>query len=287
MVKSLPLVSIIITSYNKEKFIIESISSALNQSYQNIEIIIVDDASNDCSLKTILEFIKNESNCSLICNSTNQGVVFSRNIGISNSKGKYILPLDGDDIIANNYIKIAVDYMESHESCGICYCEAVKFESSSSYEKWNLPECCLETMFLRNCIFCTALFRRSDYNRIGGYDSDFYFGFEDWNFWLKILELNRSTYKIPQILFYYRKGTNERSNIANKNLKKAMQLIYQKNQWLLQRPEVLQKIATYVVNYESQEKKHLKIINKQRKFLIITYIILFILLAALIYINYL
>lgn len=277
---SFPLVSIVITSYNKENFIIESIKSAIYQTYQNIEIIVVDDASSDNSLEKIIDFVSNQPKIRIVCNQSNKGVIFCRNIGISKSKGKYILPLDGDDIIANNYAELAVEYMESHENCGICYCEAVKFRSASSFEKWDLPKYSLETMSQRNCIFCTAFFRKSDWSLIGGYDPDFYFGFEDWNFWLKILELNRSTYKIPKILFYYRKGSNERSIIANRNLEKAMQLIYEKNKWIFNKPEVLQIIATRMAEFEIH-KKDLKKNRKLRILIKVSYAII----AIMLFIN--
>ena len=82
MIKQHPQVSIIITSYNKFNFIIDAIKSATNQSYPNIEIVIVDDASNDGSSNLISSYIKNNSNIRLFQNTVNKGVVYSRNYGI-------------------------------------------------------------------------------------------------------------------------------------------------------------------------------------------------------------
>ena len=112
MIKQHPQVSIIITSYNKFNFIIDAIKSATNQSYPNIEIVIVDDASNDGSSNLISSYIKNNSNIRLFQNTVNKGVVYSRNYGILHSNGKYILPLDGDEYIAESYVREGVSYME-------------------------------------------------------------------------------------------------------------------------------------------------------------------------------
>lgn len=76
--------------------------------------------------------------------------------------------------------------------------------------------------------FSTALFKRSDWEKVGGYDEEFSFGYEDWAFWIKILELDRSVYRIPKVLFFYRQSCNERSDLATPNFKLALEYIYKK-----------------------------------------------------------
>jgi glycosyltransferase involved in cell wall biosynthesis len=105
-----PLVSVNIPVYNGEKFIKESVSSILSQSYQNIELVIVNDGSTD-STSEILNSFKN-SNIRVINNNENRGLVFSRNVALDNSNGKYVALLDSDDIAEEGRIKKQVDFLE-------------------------------------------------------------------------------------------------------------------------------------------------------------------------------
>ena len=96
----MPLISVIITVYNKQDYVSASIKSVLSQTLQDFELIIVNDYSNDSSLKKIQE-LKLEKKHRVISNPKNHGVSYSRNIGLDNALGKYIMFLDGDDVISD------------------------------------------------------------------------------------------------------------------------------------------------------------------------------------------
>lgn len=93
------IISIIIPSYNKEKYIKETIDSVIKQSYVNWELIIVDDVSNDGTLEIIREYQKRDSRIFLYENLENKGANYSRNFGVNKANGKYIIFLDADDLI--------------------------------------------------------------------------------------------------------------------------------------------------------------------------------------------
>ena len=93
-----PKISSIIPVYNKERNILSSIRSIQNQNFSNLEIILIDDYSTDNSSKIIMELKNNDSRIKLITNKKNMGTLYSRSIGILISKGKYIFPLDNDDM---------------------------------------------------------------------------------------------------------------------------------------------------------------------------------------------
>jgi glycosyltransferase involved in cell wall biosynthesis len=93
---TIPLFSIIVPIYNSSRYLEESISSVLDQGYENIEMILVDDKSTDSSAK-ICETYKAQENIAVIYNQQNYGVGISRNIGISAARGKYLIFLDSDD----------------------------------------------------------------------------------------------------------------------------------------------------------------------------------------------
>src|SRR5690606_3615953 len=96
----LPLVSIVIPNYNYGRFIAEAIESVLNQTYPNIELIVVDDGSSDDSLEAIRQYEKKL----ILISQKNSGVVVARNNGAAKSRGEYISFLDADDVIEPTFI---------------------------------------------------------------------------------------------------------------------------------------------------------------------------------------
>jgi glycosyltransferase involved in cell wall biosynthesis len=111
------LISIIIPCYNAEKFIVETISSVLNQTYPNLEIIIIDDGSTDSS-KSKIETLKN--NRVQYIHQNNQGVSSARNNGLKIAKGSYILFLDADDLLSNDFILNRFNFLELNNEFGAC-----------------------------------------------------------------------------------------------------------------------------------------------------------------------
>lgn len=106
-----PLVSIIVPIYNEEKNIKRNIESLLNQKYSNIEILVIDDMSSDESMK-ILSRYTNDSRINIFYNEKNMGTSYSRNVGLDNAKGKYVIFVDGDDWAEDDYVSIMVEEAE-------------------------------------------------------------------------------------------------------------------------------------------------------------------------------
>ena len=103
-------ISIVLTAYNVEKYIGEAIESCLNQTYKDLEIIIVDDCSTDNTKNLIKSYVeKNKDIIKLIENDVNKGAGLARRIGIQNTTGEYVLILDGDDWLNNDFIEALVD----------------------------------------------------------------------------------------------------------------------------------------------------------------------------------
>jgi glycosyltransferase involved in cell wall biosynthesis len=97
-IQNLPLISVIIPTYNVENYIIDSVNSIINQTYKNIEIIIVDDNSNDNTFKILNSLKELDSRIKLYKNNKNLKIVNTLNFAISVSSGEYIARMDGDDI---------------------------------------------------------------------------------------------------------------------------------------------------------------------------------------------
>jgi glycosyltransferase involved in cell wall biosynthesis len=199
VMQNAPLVSVIIPCYNQAKYIKEAVESVLNQTLQNFEIIIVNDGSKDntAQLLQASNFPKTK-----IITTENRGVSSARNTGIKAAQGKYILPLDADDKIGNTYLQKACEILEKNLDVGIIYCQAKIFGKRN--EIWNLPKYTLHGMLAGNIIFNAGVFRKSTWEKTRGYDESLTL-WEDWDFWISILETGLIPHKIEEILFYYRK----------------------------------------------------------------------------------
>jgi len=111
-----PLVSVIMPNYNYAKYIGKSIESVLNQSYKNIQLIVIDDCSTDNSVNIIKAYKEKDDRILLLQNTANSGVIFSRNQGIEHAKGEYIMMLDPDDYLQPGKIEIQVKAMLENNS---------------------------------------------------------------------------------------------------------------------------------------------------------------------------
>jgi glycosyltransferase involved in cell wall biosynthesis len=119
-----PLVSIIIPTYNSEIYISEAIESSINQTYDNIEIIVVDDGSTDESYKILEKYIQNHENFKLY-SQKNKGACAARNLGIIKSNGEYIQFLDSDDILKLDKIEKQMSYVSDLKT--ILFCNTINF----------------------------------------------------------------------------------------------------------------------------------------------------------------
>jgi glycosyltransferase involved in cell wall biosynthesis len=218
-------VSVIVPCFNDGEYIEDAINSVLNQTYKEIEIIICDDGSNDKNTLNLLRKFENKG--IKVIYQSNQGPSAARNNAISHSSGVYILPLDADDKIGSTYIEDAVAVLDEKPNIGIVYCKGMFFGKRNT--TWDLPPYNLLSMLTGNIIFVSALFRKSDWKKVGGFCTEFKIGLEDYDFWLSILELGREVYQIPKRLFYYRKKSTSRSLQFDSNIdsvKAAYRLLY-------------------------------------------------------------
>lgn len=194
-------VSVIVPCFNHSQFIIEALESVLNQTFENFECIIIDDGSTDNTKEIVERWIEGRNKFNYFFQE-NLGLSSARNKGISLSSGTFILPLDSDDRISENYLEKCVAILESNQNIKIAYGEAYFFGNSNN--KWNLDEYKFEDILYKNMIFCTGLFRKEDWKRVGGYDENLKEGLEDWEFWINILKNGGEVAKIKDCFFYYR-----------------------------------------------------------------------------------
>lgn len=111
-------VSVVMPVYNSEKYLKESIESILNQSYSDLEFIIINDGSTDNSFKIIKEYAKLDKRINVISRE-NKGIVYSLNEAIRLAKGEYIARMDADDISAPKRIEKQISFLKSHRDIDI------------------------------------------------------------------------------------------------------------------------------------------------------------------------
>lgn len=221
-------VSVIMPCYNDGAYIEEAVASVYAQTYDNLELIVIDDGSDDTQTRDILEQLQKRG--TIVLHTDHLRPAGARNAGIRAATGKYILPLDSDDRIEPSYIEQAVEILERDEKIGVVYCHADLFGASSG--PWNLREYSLENMLVDNVVFVTALFRRADWEAVGGFPITMEHGVEDYDFWLSILELGREIYQLPDTLFHYRIKTVSRTTQLWDNpeiVRKTYREIYKKH----------------------------------------------------------
>lgn len=206
------LVSVVIPCHNDGRYIEETIRSVENQTYEEIEIVIIDDASTDEQTRKVLD--KLSSKHRVIRFKENHGPSKGRNEAIIQSKGEIILCLDADDIIEPKYIEKGIEIFRSRPSVGVVYCRARYFDNRQG--PWALPKYSVGRMLIENVIFISAMFRKDLWAKVGGFDEKMKWR-EDWDFWLSVIEQKVEVEMIDEVLFNYRIKAQSRDQSFMKN----------------------------------------------------------------------
>lgn len=156
------LVSVIMPVYNGQKYLAEAISSILHQSYENWELIIIDDGSTDDSLQVAKEF--GDPRLRILVNEQNRGVAFSLNRAIRESRGEYVARMDSDDIARPERLKVQVEFLKNNPSISIvgsaiqCFGE---IENLYLYPE-NHAECLVDLLFKPCFAHPAVMWRKED-----------------------------------------------------------------------------------------------------------------------------
>lgn len=208
------LVSVIIPVYNSEKYLVEALDSVLASDYANIEVICVNDGSTDSSLQILQQYTLSDSRVK-VYSQKNSGACVARNYAISLAQGEFILPVDSDNKITPTFISRAVEAMVSDAEVKVVAPRASYFGDKSG--EWQLPPFSLKLLARKNIIDTCAMFRKSDWEHVGGYCNEIKTR-EDWAFWIAMLKDGGKVVRLPEIEFYYRvRATSKRA--TNRHLK--------------------------------------------------------------------
>jgi glycosyltransferase involved in cell wall biosynthesis len=204
---SMSTVSIVIPCHNLGAFIAETLASARAQTWRDTEIIVADDGSDDDETQAQLDSIARDE--IRVVRIPHGGPSAARNAGIRASQGTYVFPLDADDLIDPTLIEKAVRIADDNADVGIVYSQIRFFGMMSGV--WDLQAYRFPDILLGNLIPSAGLFRRTDWELVKGYDTEMVEGWEDYDFWLSLIELGRRVVQIPEPLFHYRRRPTSRS----------------------------------------------------------------------------
>jgi len=251
-------ISVIVPCYNQAQYLDECLQSVFEQTHKTWECIIVDDGSPDNTEDIAKEWELKDSRFKYY-KKQNGGVASARNYGIEKSSGEWILPLDGDDKIGSKYLELASQ--EFAKDYKIIYCNAEFFGNADG--NWDLHDYSYQRMLIKNHIFCSGFFRKTFWSEVGGYDTDFLHGHEDWDFWLSILDSQAKVLQLDYVGFFYRRKEISRDvllSLSSQNQKLTDNLIYKKH---------FQKYMLYdenpLKNYEisAQKENKLRLLQKE------------------------
>ena len=208
------LVSVIVPVYNSEKYIAEALDSILASDYADIEVVCVDDGSKDKSLQILQKYASEDSRVR-VYSQQNAGACAARNYAISLAKGEFILPVDSDNKITSTFISRAIAVMLSDADVKVVAPRAMYFGDKKG--EWKLPPFTLNLLARKNIIDTCAMFRKSDWERVGGYCAEIKTR-EDWAFWIAVLKDGGKVVRLSEIEFFYRvRATSKRA--TNRHLK--------------------------------------------------------------------
>jgi GT2 family glycosyltransferase len=200
--------SIVIPCYNRGDTLAEAVDSALSQQGISLEVIIVDDGSGRRT-RAVIDGLAQER--VRVLRQANAGPSAARNSAIKSATGRYILPLDADDTLAAGIGKLGVDVLDSLPNVGIVT------GATRIMGKPEVIPCAFDgmsSMLPRNTILNTSMFRRADWDAVGGYPESLRMG-EDWAFWMRLLSLGREVVVRAEVFFDYRSSPRQATHSPN------------------------------------------------------------------------
>ena len=198
------LVSIVLPTYNGEKFIQESIDSILNQSYTNWELIIVDDCSTDNTPGIIKKYTDKDTRIRIITNDENKKLPSSLNIGFEHAKGDYLTWTSDDNIYKKDALNYMVNFLDNHPETDLISCnfDFVNEDGSHKIEFTNLVKnrCPLQLAIQCNVGAC-FMYRKEIAQKTGSYNTEMFCA-EDYDYWCRIALLGKISYSEKNLYKY-------------------------------------------------------------------------------------
>lgn len=206
-----PLITVVMPNYNGHRFVEQAIDSVLSQTYQNYELLIVDDCSKDDSLQMIRHKAQSDSRIRVIALTQNAGVANARNVGIREAKGQYIALLDNDDLWTEDKLERQLAIAEKGADIVYCSYDFIDEQNKSVKKPFIVPrQTSFDKMLASNVISCSTSLIKTELMQAHPFNPEFYH--EDYVLWMELLRVCPAAYGDQKVLMHYRQVTGSRSN---------------------------------------------------------------------------
>jgi glycosyltransferase involved in cell wall biosynthesis len=221
----MPLVTIVLPSYNRAHYIGLTIESCLAQTYKEFELIIVDDGSKDNSIDVIESYAAKDSRIILIKNFINKKLPGTLNNGFMHAKGKYFTWISDDNLFAPNALEKMVEILDKKPDIGLVYADYITIDDDGKTMAriYQEPP---EYLPIRDCIGACFLYRASVAEQIGGYNEHLFL-IEDYEYWLR-MGLVTKLFHIAEPLYYYRVHAKSLTKTRVQEISQAKRLLKSK-----------------------------------------------------------
>lgn len=244
-----PQVTIVIPYYDHAAYLRLAVESALGQSYEHTEVIVVDDASPVADARELLNdlVVNHGEKLSIIRRETNGGSAAAKNTGITAGNGEFVVPLDSDDLLDSRYVETVIA-AHSPEYSGVF----TQTQLFGIHNFVHIPECTILDIMSGKPAPTTFLYRRKIFDQLGGYNPSVYH--DDDEFWLRALSQGHKFFRVEKPLYYYRKHERGKSTtnraVALASFAKEHPALYEKHL-----PEIL----------ENMEQKYFKSVDEYQQ----------------------
>lgn len=250
------LVSVVLPVYNGEKYIRESINSVINQTYDNWELIIVDDCSTDNTLNIIKEYEHKDPRIRVIHNKTNKKLPASLNVGFSNTKGEFLTWTSDDNVYKQDALLVMKNYLTVHKNISFVYANYTKINEKGEFvKKIEVGE--PEELYKRNVCGACFLYTREIYQKVGDYDINSFLA-EDYDYWLRI-NIYGEIAHIKDNLYCYRSHGNSLTKTKKEEIRvQTLKVLLKNRNGLIKKSKRISKfwLNEQILKYANENEKN-------------------------------
>lgn len=233
----MPQISIVLPTFNGEAYLAESIESILSQTFEDFELIIVNDCSTDRTAEIIEQYVKKDSRVKSIYNDVNQRLPKSLNIGFENASGKYYSWTSDDNIYKPQALECMYAVLERRNNVGLVYCDCEQIDETGKVIGQHLTAMPNE-LYKGTTVGACFLYRSDIAKKVGGYDPDLFL-VEDYDYWIRIAKYAELFY-YPDTMYQCRKHPGSLTATRQKEIRYRTSKL-----WLMHIEQLLAMIPSY------------------------------------------
>ncbi|MFC6864709.1 glycosyltransferase [Halomicroarcula sp. GCM10025817] len=212
-----PKVSVVVTAHNYAKYLEACLNSAVNQTYDDYEVVVVDDGSTDETPEILREYTYEYPDLFTTVRLSGEGLPTAANAGIDTAEGEYVVRLDADDYFDENILTVLSNYLDANPDIDLVYPDYYTFDDGEDIiNHVRLPEVGEEIKLLnRSPLAAGAMYRKSAWEQLGGYNESLDYQ-EDYDFWIRFIsEFDVRNVNLP-LMYYRQHGESMSTNLSGR-----------------------------------------------------------------------